>query len=179
MRKWWRILADGLSLSHIFSFSITGKGKTYKKRNIMYAFWRWYMRQVWTHWFEQMKTEKRVESIWLFRFVEDFVPHMRFVFIQTIYYVTVFFSEFWNFLPALLWRINSWYKCLILGKNGCHQKKFQYGTHEFPHRSQKSEVCVPEGGKFERITLTECDDDADPVIRTVTILRDAKCVCKA
>ncbi|CAG9536526.1 unnamed protein product [Cercopithifilaria johnstoni] len=54
-----------------------------------------------------------------------------------------------------------------------------YGTHEFPHRSQKSEVCVPEGGKFERITLTECDDDADPIIRTVTILRGAKCVCKA
>ncbi|EFO17944.2 hypothetical protein LOAG_10555 [Loa loa] len=55
---------------------------------------------------------------------------------------------------------------------------YEYGTHEFPHRSQKSEVCVPEGGKFEKITLTECDDDADPVIRTVTVLRGAKCVCK-
>ncbi|KAK6107727.1 Cystine-knot domain family protein [Brugia pahangi] len=56
---------------------------------------------------------------------------------------------------------------------------YEYGTHEFPHRSQKSEVCVPEGGKFESITLTECDDDADPMIRTVTVLRGAKCVCKA
>ncbi|OZC10691.1 hypothetical protein X798_02113 [Onchocerca flexuosa] len=53
---------------------------------------------------------------------------------------------------------------------------YEYGTHEFPHRSQKSEVCVPEGGKFETITLTECDDDAEPEIRTVTILRGGKCM---
>ncbi|KAM3717753.1 Thyrostimulin beta-5 subunit [Dirofilaria immitis] len=56
---------------------------------------------------------------------------------------------------------------------------YEFGTHEFPHRSQKSEVCVPEGGKFEKITLTDCDDNAEPEIRTVTILRNAKCVCKA
>ncbi|VDN06193.1 unnamed protein product [Thelazia callipaeda] len=54
----------------------------------------------------------------------------------------------------------------------------EYGTHEFPYRSQKSEVCVPEGGVFEVLPMTECDKDASPEIRNVTILRGAKCVCK-
>uniref|UniRef100_A0A915BSH7 Glycoprotein hormone subunit beta domain-containing protein n=1 Tax=Parascaris univalens TaxID=6257 RepID=A0A915BSH7_PARUN len=54
----------------------------------------------------------------------------------------------------------------------------EYGTHNFPHRSQKSDICTHEGGVYEAIPMDECDDGADPKIRTITILKGSKCVCK-
>uniref|UniRef100_A0A914RB29 Uncharacterized protein n=1 Tax=Parascaris equorum TaxID=6256 RepID=A0A914RB29_PAREQ len=50
-----------------------------------------------------------------------------------------------------------------------------YGTHNFPHRSQKSDICTHEGGVYEAIPMDECDDGADPKIRTITILKGSKC----
>ncbi|VDK45349.1 unnamed protein product [Anisakis simplex] len=54
----------------------------------------------------------------------------------------------------------------------------EYGTHDFPHRKQRSEICTHEGGVFEKIPMEECDEGADPKIRTIWVLKGSKCVCK-
>ncbi|VDD93387.1 unnamed protein product [Enterobius vermicularis] len=54
----------------------------------------------------------------------------------------------------------------------------EFGTHEFPHRKQNSNVCVQEGGFLETVEMDECDPEADQSIRTYRVLRNSTCTCK-
>ncbi|MFH4975276.1 hypothetical protein AB6A40_001985 [Gnathostoma spinigerum] len=58
-------------------------------------------------------------------------------------------------------------------------RTYEHGTHVFPHRAQKSVICMHDGGHYEEIPMEECDEGADAKIRTIRVLKDSRCVCKA
>jgi hypothetical protein len=55
---------------------------------------------------------------------------------------------------------------------------FQQGTHQFPHREQASTICVYADAQYELLQMTDCDENADISIRTITILKATRCMCQ-
>ncbi|KAI6218978.1 Cys-knot domain-containing protein [Aphelenchoides fujianensis] len=57
-------------------------------------------------------------------------------------------------------------------------KTQEAGIHTFPYKERMSAVCSLLGNKQTNVSLSDCDEGADPSVRFVTISASTECGCR-